>query len=104
MPPTNAPADTDLLIIGAGPTGLFAAYYAGFRGLRVAVVEPDRHAVALVTERERGPVEVVLGAGRRGLLDEAPDQVATLDAREARDVEDRLLGVHRGDLAAELGQ
>jgi len=31
--------DTDLLIIGAGPTGLYAAYYAGFRGLRVAVVD-----------------------------------------------------------------
>jgi len=29
----------DLLIIGAGPTGLYAAYYAGFRGLRVAVVD-----------------------------------------------------------------
>jgi thioredoxin reductase (NADPH) len=31
--------DTDLAIIGAGPTGLFAAYYAGFRGMRVAVVD-----------------------------------------------------------------
>jgi ferredoxin/flavodoxin---NADP+ reductase len=31
--------ETDLLIIGAGPTGLFAAYYAGFRGMRVAVVD-----------------------------------------------------------------
>ncbi|QBR94256.1 NAD(P)/FAD-dependent oxidoreductase [Nocardioides euryhalodurans] len=31
--------DTDVLIIGAGPTGLYAAYYAGFRGLRVAVVD-----------------------------------------------------------------
>lgn len=29
----------DLLIIGAGPTGLFSAYYAGFRGLSVAVVD-----------------------------------------------------------------
>lgn len=29
----------DLLIIGAGPTGLYAAYYAGFRGLRVAIVD-----------------------------------------------------------------
>ncbi|MEO9323691.1 NAD(P)/FAD-dependent oxidoreductase [Nocardioides sp. C4-1] len=29
----------DLLIIGAGPTGLFAAYYAGFRGHRIAVVD-----------------------------------------------------------------
>jgi ferredoxin/flavodoxin---NADP+ reductase len=31
--------ETDMAIIGAGPTGLFAAYYAGFRGLRVAVVD-----------------------------------------------------------------
>ena len=30
---------TDLLIIGAGPTGLFSAYYAGFRGMSVAVVD-----------------------------------------------------------------
>jgi len=32
-------SDTDLLVVGAGPTGLFATYYAGFRGLRVAVVD-----------------------------------------------------------------
>ncbi len=31
--------DTDLAIIGAGPTGLFAAYYSGFRDLRVAVID-----------------------------------------------------------------
>ena len=31
--------DTDLLIVGAGPTGLFSAYYAGFRGMRIAVVD-----------------------------------------------------------------
>ncbi len=30
---------TDLLIIGAGPTGLYAAYYAGFRGMSVTVVD-----------------------------------------------------------------
>jgi thioredoxin reductase len=29
----------DLLIVGAGPVGLYAAYYAGFRGLSVAVVD-----------------------------------------------------------------
>ena len=37
--PTSTVVETDLLIIGAGPTGLFAAYYAGFRGHRVAVVD-----------------------------------------------------------------
>jgi thioredoxin reductase (NADPH) len=33
----------DVTIIGGGPTGLFAAYYAGFRGLRVKIVDsqPD---------------------------------------------------------------
>jgi thioredoxin reductase (NADPH) len=31
--------DVDVLIIGAGPVGLFGAYYAGARGLSVAVVD-----------------------------------------------------------------
>jgi thioredoxin reductase len=31
--------EVDLLVIGAGPVGLFAAYYSGFRGLSVAVVD-----------------------------------------------------------------
>jgi thioredoxin reductase (NADPH) len=29
----------DLLVVGAGPVGLYAAYYAGFRGLSTAVVD-----------------------------------------------------------------
>lgn len=31
--------ETDVVIVGAGPAGLFGAYYAGVRGLRVAVVD-----------------------------------------------------------------
>ncbi|MGH3712505.1 MAG: NAD(P)/FAD-dependent oxidoreductase [Micromonosporaceae bacterium] len=31
--------NVDILIVGAGPVGLFGAYYAGFRGLSVAVVD-----------------------------------------------------------------
>src|SRR6201996_1352409 len=31
--------DVDALIIGAGPAGLYAAYFAGFRGLSVAVLD-----------------------------------------------------------------
>jgi thioredoxin reductase len=31
--------DVDLLIVGAGPAGLFGAYYAGFRGMSVALVD-----------------------------------------------------------------
>ncbi len=39
---------------------------------------------------------------RRGLLDQLLDEIASLDRRKAGDVEDRLLGIHRGDLAARL--
>jgi thioredoxin reductase (NADPH) len=31
--------EVDLLIIGAGPAGLYGAYYAGFRGFRVAIMD-----------------------------------------------------------------
>lgn len=42
--PSSAPSpgqavEVDLVVVGAGPTGLFAAYYAGFRGHRIAVVD-----------------------------------------------------------------
>ena len=43
MSPTDSAAvqrvDVDLIIVGAGPTGLYGAYYAGFRGMRVAVID-----------------------------------------------------------------
>ncbi|MGV0602303.1 NAD(P)-binding protein, partial [Mycolicibacterium pulveris] len=31
--------DVDLLIVGAGPVGLYGTYYAGVRGLRTAVID-----------------------------------------------------------------
>lgn len=35
--------DCDVLIIGAGPAGLFATYYAGMRGLKTVVVDSLTH-------------------------------------------------------------
>ncbi|MBM7771908.1 thioredoxin reductase (NADPH) [Actinokineospora baliensis] len=54
----TAPTTTevDLLIVGAGPTGLFAAYYAGFRDLSTAVVdslpEPGGQITAMYPEKQ----------------------------------------------------
>ncbi|MEU7906476.1 NAD(P)/FAD-dependent oxidoreductase [Actinoplanes sp. NPDC049118] len=48
--------EVDVAIIGAGPSGLFAAYYAGFRGLSVAVIdtlpEPGGQITALYPEKD----------------------------------------------------
>jgi len=41
--------ERDLLVIGAGPVGLYAAYYAGFRGLSTAVVDSLPEAGGQVT-------------------------------------------------------
>jgi thioredoxin reductase (NADPH) len=41
--------ERDLLIVGAGPVGLYAAYYAGFRGLSTAVVDSLPEAGGQVT-------------------------------------------------------
>jgi thioredoxin reductase (NADPH) len=47
--------EVDLAIVGAGPTGLFAAYYAGFRGLSTAVIdalpEPGGQVTAMYPEK-----------------------------------------------------
>src|SRR2546426_11819807 len=45
-----APNDIyDLTIIGAGPAGLFAAYYAGFRGLRTKLIDSQPELGGQVT-------------------------------------------------------
>jgi ferredoxin/flavodoxin---NADP+ reductase len=47
--------DVDVLVVGAGPSGLYAAYYAGFRGLSTAVLdglsEPGGQITALYPEK-----------------------------------------------------
>jgi thioredoxin reductase (NADPH) len=47
--------EVDLLLVGAGPVGLYGAYYAGVRGLRVALVdslpEPGGQVTAMYPEK-----------------------------------------------------
>lgn len=75
--------ETDLLIIGAGPTGLFAAYYAGFRGLSVAVVdslpELGGQITAMYPEKQILDVAGFPSVKGRDLVEGLVAQAATAD-------------------------
>jgi thioredoxin reductase (NADPH) len=82
--------EVDVAIVGAGPTGLFAAYYAGFRGLSVAVIdtlpEPGGQITAMYPEKDIFDV-----AGLPGI--KGRDLVANLVAQAAPFAPHYLLGV-----------
>jgi thioredoxin reductase (NADPH) len=75
--------EADLLIIGAGPTGLFAAYYAGFRGHRVAVVdslpELGGQITAMYPEKQILDVGGFPSIKGRDLVEGLVSQAATAD-------------------------
>jgi thioredoxin reductase len=88
--------EVDVAIIGAGPTGLFAAYYAGFRGLSVAVIdalpEPGGQVTAMYPEKMIFDV-----AGFPSI--KGRDLVANLVAQAATFEPDYLLGVRAEKLS-----
>ncbi|WP_148574310.1 NAD(P)/FAD-dependent oxidoreductase [Nocardioides caldifontis] len=89
--------EVDLLVIGAGPVGLFAAYYAGFRGLSVAVVdslpELGGQITAMYPEKEILDVAGFPSVKGKELVAGLVAQAATADptyllGRTARTLED----------------
>jgi len=90
--------EVDVLIVGAGPTGLYAAYYAGFRGLSTAIVdslpEPGGQITALYPEKlifDVAGFPAIVGRDLVAGLVEQADQYtpAYLLGRQARDLLDR---------------
>jgi thioredoxin reductase len=75
--------DVDLLVVGAGPAGLYAAYYAGFRGQRTAVVdslpEPGGQVMALYPEKMVYDVAGFPGIKGRDLVAGLVEQAARFD-------------------------
>jgi ferredoxin/flavodoxin---NADP+ reductase len=86
-PPSPAAAGravaVDLLVVGAGPAGLYAAYYAGFRGLRTALVdslpEPGGQVMALYPEKMVYDVAGFSGIKGRDLVAGLVQQAARFD-------------------------
>lgn len=73
----------DVVIVGAGPIGLYAAYYAGFRGLRVALVDPLPQAggqvSSLYPEKLIHDVAGFRGVRGQDLVDGLVDQMQQWD-------------------------
>ncbi|MGP4044601.1 NAD(P)/FAD-dependent oxidoreductase [Streptomyces sp. 2A115] len=70
----------DVAIVGAGPTGLYAAYYAGFRGLSVALVDaleqPGGQMAALYPEKQVYDVAGFPAVRAQDLVDSLVEQAA----------------------------
>jgi thioredoxin reductase (NADPH) len=75
--------EVDMAIVGAGPTGLFAAYYAGFRGLSSAVIdalpEAGGQITAMYPEKQIYDVAGFPAIRGRDLVANLVDQAAQFD-------------------------
>ncbi|WIX77830.1 NAD(P)/FAD-dependent oxidoreductase [Amycolatopsis carbonis] len=93
-PDTPPVVSADVLVVGAGPTGLYAGYYAGFRGLSVAVVdslpEPGGQITAMYPEKQIFDVAGFPSVRGRDLVERLLEQAAPFGPRY-------LLG-HRADV------
>lgn len=89
----------DLLIVGAGPVGLFGAYYAGVRTLKTAVLdsleEPGGQITAMYPEKAIFDVAGFPAIRGRELVDELVKQAAPFDPDYV--LGHQAVGLERGD-------
>lgn len=101
MTVASSSASTDILIVGAGPIGLYGAYYAGFRGLSVIVVDalpqPGGQVMALYPEKQIRDVAALPSIRGRDFI---ANLVAQADAHAPR----YLLGREAVSLRHEDGE
>ena len=80
---TPDPLSVDLLVVGAGPVGLFGAYYAGVRTLKTAVLdsleEPGGQITAMYPEKAIFDVAGFPAVRGRELVEQLVAQAAPFD-------------------------
>ena len=83
VPPPPREHEVDLLIVGAGPVGLYGAYYAGVRGLTVALVDslelPGGQITAMYPEKPIFDVAGFPAVRGRDLVANLVEQAAQYD-------------------------
>ncbi|HWH32756.1 MAG TPA: NAD(P)/FAD-dependent oxidoreductase, partial [Egibacteraceae bacterium] len=105
--------EVDLLVIGAGPAGLYAAYYGGFRGLKVALMdslpEAGGQVAALYPEKMIYDVAGFPKIKGQALIDNLVEQAAPFEplyllnhrAEKLEQAEDGVtITSHRGTVVA----
>lgn len=74
---------TDVCVIGAGPAGLYATAYVGFRGLSAVVIdslsEPGGQVMALYPEKQIRDIAGYASVSGRDLVDACVEQAASHD-------------------------
>ncbi|MDH2414372.1 NAD(P)/FAD-dependent oxidoreductase [Nocardioides sp. CER19] len=80
---TSPTLRTDVVIVGAGPTGLYGAYYAGFRGLSTVVVDVlpavGGQVTALYPEKEIRDVAAIPAIRGRDFVAALAEQAAAFE-------------------------
>ena len=81
--PDETPLEADLLIVGAGPAGLYGAYYAGFRGFSVAImdslIQPGGQVAAMYPEKDILDVAGFPRVKGQTLVDNLVEQAGAFD-------------------------
>jgi ferredoxin/flavodoxin---NADP+ reductase len=89
----------DLLIVGAGPVGLFGAYYAGVRGLRTAMLdsleEPGGQITAMYPEKAIFDVAGFPAVRGRELVEQLVAQAAPFEPLYL--LGEQAIGLERGE-------
>jgi thioredoxin reductase (NADPH) len=95
----SAPTSVDVLIVGAGPVGLFGAYYAGVRTLSTAVLdsleEPGGQITAMYPEKAIFDVAGFPAVKGRDLVDQLLAQAAPFNPTYL--LGHQAVGLERGD-------
>lgn len=99
MSEANPTRSVDLLIVGAGPVGLFGAYYAGVRTLKTAVLdsleEPGGQITAMYPEKAIFDVAGFPAIRGRDLVEQLVEQAAPFSPDYV--LGHQAVGLERGD-------
>lgn len=102
---TPMPLVADIALVGAGPVGLYGAYYAGVRGLRTVLVdslpEPGGQVTAMYPEKPIYDIAGFPSVVGRQLVDNLVAQAAQYDPSYLLGQQATTLERHRDDVGRE---